>query len=879
MSIELPDEDFIGRGQEIAFFDEWLNSQEAPAIVYFHDALEEAEKKGGIGKTWLLRRLYQLAQQQYEHVVPVMVDFFNIEDRDGVVIVERLIKAIQAHYPHWIPEAFQRQLAEYRNAAQGRRAEAAGLRDDLGDTFAADLYRLQQDMQRDNTYILLFFDTFERIEHNPISAVLRSSQTFPDTYQSSRVRAIIAGRNEINWSHPNWTGREHKIIVRELAPFSYEETLQYLNSRLYHSIKDVPEEFLRALYERTEGRPILIGLVSDILNKQTRDLQSLLSASRTIFEASLLEEVNLFDSPSTWAIFIMAHIYHRFDEDLLSTIMNSKGLRDRLPPIKYRELQVILPTFSFIRHSASSGDFVLHDEMRRLVNKYCWEKQDMDRRIRYELSMLAIDYYTKLLKSKSPGVTLQQSYIVEMLFHKLFLDLQDGFEFFELHFIDALELHQRSFARLLLQELQKFTAQLPRELYLQMRLYEADLYRREDNTAASLSVLIELEDESAWAEQNRSELLYRQALTYMRMSRFSEAIPSAEACLQLEQNNRDKSRYAELLKMLGYIYRRMGQYEDAMRFYQESLIVHRSLDDQQEYANLLNNIANIQWMQGKLEEALRSCKLALRIRRDLVKQGEESEISIGLSQAMLGHIYHTLGDVMAEEHAYQEAFDIYARRGEKRGMAAISNRLGRIRMNRGDLEQALSYFQQAQRIARELDRETEIESYNQLGRLFSKEEKWQEAVDAFTQAIELARSSEAHFQVAENLLFLAVALAQLGQPFKEQIKEAKRIARQNDYIYLLARAGDFQGDIYYQQGEYQQAFRYYRIACRYMAMRPSLEFERLLRKLVDLMLEMPGSFLPGVIDSLLEYWYGLGLEKKHPQLLNACKEVSRHMIL
>jgi len=159
------------------------------------------------------------------------------------------------------------------------------------------------------------------------------------------------------------------------------------------------------------------------------------------------------------------------------------------------------------------------------------------------------------------------------------------------------------------------------------------------------------------------------------------------------------------------------------------------------------------------------------------------------------------------------------------------------------------------------------------------QEQWEAAISFFEKAVVFSRQVGLDFQLAENLLYLADALDRVGRPSDEQIKEAKRIARKNDYNYLLAQAEDVQGNMYRRRQEYQSAFRHYRVACRYMALRGSLEFNRMLRKLNDALLEIPGTFLPGVIDSLLSYWYELGLDEEYPELPETCREVSRHMLL
>src|SRR5437588_7525262 len=176
----------------------------------------------------------------------------------------------------------------------------------------------------------------------------------------------------------------------------------------------------------------------------------------------------------------MAHIYHRFDASFLHRLINWPGLKGLVPEMQYQELVKELPTLSFVRSAGSSEDFVLHDEMRRLVNKYCWETLDQGGRLRRELSGLAVSYYTELIDHET-SEEKRRSYIVEKLFHELFLDVEAGFPSFEQHFSYALHFSLRAFARALLQELQKFEHRLSYEQGLAMKLAEVRTLREEEN--------------------------------------------------------------------------------------------------------------------------------------------------------------------------------------------------------------------------------------------------------------------------------------------------------------------------------------------------------------------------------------------------------------
>ncbi len=312
---------FIGRSREIETFTRWFEDPAAPLILYFYDAAEQADRKGGVGKTWLLRKCAELAGQRDRETVVVMLDFFNVGDRDRVFLTEKIMAGLQELYPTWFPEAFTKVIQQYR--VEERRSGSAGseirIREEVSSALADDLQRLDQQLAQEQKRLLIFFDTFEAIEQNPAVAVLRPSQTFPDNYQLECIRIVMAGRNELDWTHANWRGREAEVQCVALPPFDEQEMLEYIRT---DSIYDLPAQSQQAhaLYERTEGRPIIIGLVIDILNNRIQTLDELVAVSKAEFEASLVPQVNKLENPLNWVILFMAHVYHRFHMPILDWI-------------------------------------------------------------------------------------------------------------------------------------------------------------------------------------------------------------------------------------------------------------------------------------------------------------------------------------------------------------------------------------------------------------------------------------------------------------------------------------------------------------------------------------------------------------------------------
>jgi tetratricopeptide (TPR) repeat protein len=869
-------EEFIGRTKELSIFSEWLNAADSPWILFFHDSFDDGEKKGGIGKTSLLRKCFILSKESYSTIIPIFVDFFDVGDRNSIVVVKRLIQTLQERYRDWSATHFEEIFNEYYEVLSTLKRADLRIWERLRNAFISDLAMLRDRMIETNSYLVLFLDTFEVIEHNPGTAVLHASQKFPDNYKFDRMRVVITGRNAIDWSQPNWEGRESEIRSVPLTPFNLEETAQYLSA---NGKIELTSEVLQAIYDNTEGRPILLGLVIDVLLNGTMTLEELIDVPKQNFKEVLVDQVNSLNEPVKWAILFMAHIYQRFNKSLLDLIMNEPGLREILPTIKYQELLEILPSLSFVRRANDGADFVLHDEMRRLVNKYCWSTQDVDRSFRSSLSTFAIKYYEACIAETNNEET-RQIYIVEELFHVLFRNTDEGFAFFQKYFVQALDLSLRAFARSLLQVTQEFKKFLSTEQTLDLNLAETRLLQQEENPGEALKIYQALESNSDWAEKHKAMLLDEKGHCYQQMHRYDEAIANFRASLELEDAKKSQQRYAEIIQSLGFTYRLKGLYPEAMYYYDESLSILKKSGDLPKYALTLNSRGNLYRLMGKFEEALQDCKLGLKIRRNLWESNQGRLLDVALSLSTLAHVYMEQEELAGAEHYYGQAFEIYNRLEDKDGITGTYNGLGRILLARGDLEGALKNFELVERLAHGTElMEAQIVSLNGQGRVFILQGEYEEAVKHFEQATGLAHQIANSKREAENLLYLSEALEHQDRPMNQFLSNAKRISSKNAYYDLLGHAEEFQGDIDYKAHEYYFAFKHYRAAARYMAQYNPVQFKKFRQKLVDVLIDTPNNFLPGALDALLSYWYDLKLDKRYPELLNVCKEVRRHMIL
>jgi len=877
---------FIGREKEIDLFKQWIENRYngGPWIFYLHDALEEPGKKGGVGKTWLLLRYAAIAQELYPDIVVVHIDFFNVADRDGVIVADHVFEALKRAYPAWSSQRFAHNIVEYRAAIREGVEELGEVRERLSDALIADLRDLNARLKEDHMHLLVFFDTYENIEKNAAIAALRPDQSFPDNYEFEQMGVVIAGRNALDWTQMNWRGREYEVQTIAVSPFTPAEMAQYIQE-----LVDVPiptlEQYIQPLYERTEGRPILLGLVTDLLRHRTTTLDLLTSIQKEDFEASLVSQINNLEKPIDFVVMFMSHAYHRFNFALLDWILHELALSDLLQGTDHTRLARQLYNLSFVRHATITEGFVLHDEMRPLVNRYCWEAQDPEKNLRRSISTCVIKYYEHELEQEYKE-QLRQAYYVEMLYHKLYLDLNDGFAYFERSFLRALNLWMNAFARSLMREIQQFASQMSAEQRFTLRYLEARLLQREEDAFTALTIYQELEQQAdeKWLSERRLRILTEKARCYFRLSRYAEAVTCFSAALE---QTTDTLRHISLLSWLGYTYRKQGLLDKALSYYEQSLEkskrFEQGLDASQQkdaqtvkrlYAEILNNIGIVYRLQGKIDEALSRCKIGLRTRKELFKRGEISENYIGVSFNTIGAIYLEINDLLKAEQAFREASAIFSRTGFKKSMAMTSNRFGQIALIRGELRTAAEQFEKAYYMSLGVDTEAQIISLMNQARISMLEGQRDKSSATFQKAIVMAEQAHNYMQQAETLIEYAHVLAEIdAEKSSQAYEDAEKLCLQYGYNELRSRAKEYQGDSKFQLQEYRSAFQYYGEACRAITYHNAIRYQKILRKVIDNLLEIPYQEIDFIVDALISYWIEQGLNVDYPELINSCEEV------
>ena len=77
----------------------------------------------------------------------------------------------------------------------------------------------------------------------------------------------------------------------------------------------------------------------------------------------------------------------------------------------------------------------------------------------------------------------------------------------------------------------------------------------------------------------------------------------------------------------------------------------------------------------------------------------------------------------------------------------------------------------------------------------------------------------------------------------------------------------------YRASDYQRAFHDYGEACYYMAQYNNIQYNRVLRKVIDALFAMPSQEIDLIVDKLVAYWSSQRLDQDYPDFVRSCQEV------
>jgi tetratricopeptide (TPR) repeat protein len=700
-------------------------------LIGRQDLLQEAERRigrggihllfveggGGIGKTALLEAILERSQWGSRAeamsgccVAQEVVDLYHVD----VHTAEGLMRRIMEVLGKWFFQETQRVLSALDRArVSGDMDSASQYESVLQTTFFTEFAALTEEG------VLLAFDTLEVLEyeHDPFGEELGEEvpvfsvgkwlfQSFFPALQGNVV-VLLAGRSADLLPRLHAIQQENgRVMIRhiQLEALNQEETREYLKAvaqaegrrgdgdaaaRLW-TYSDERGDVIHFL---TEGRPILLALVADMIAQDwalppafERTLEELegpgLEQWRPGVERALVVHIQSNPTPIGNTLCALAWLRKGATPELLAQLLdlkNADGEWDRYTATGYLDQATQL---ALVKVRPGDRRVFLHDEMVALLESYVLQECDEEERERvYTIIQAYYRHLTRQLEQRvaklSPVLAVIQSRLrqafVEEMHYRLYFNPPMGLAMYFWLAEEALGgrdvemdmLVRTEFLRTLAMLFASdcFLGMVPREAELDVavRWGMRALFLKGDPEAA-LNILERVR--KRWGRQARKlELSWAHLQLYRALAKIRRAAGDdwqdarevlasveemADRILAFPPENpvvRARRWRARIIKSLalnylGYLDRQQGRYHQAVRHYQGSAMLQRRLG----MNALVSTLTNLSYALAQMGEFHRARLL-----------GEEAE-----RLARRGGQNHLLAQTL-NVRAFVEAFDDHHR--------------------------------------------------------------------------------------------------------------------------------------------------------------------------------------------------------------------------
>jgi len=784
---------FIGRGEEITLIMDWLQNPKG-RIVLITGA-------GGIGKTTLLQKIAQDCSTKERCIV----EYFDLAEQPGAVI-NQAVHLVNTIGSKKFPE-FDQRLMELE-ISQGE-FQSVDLQEEAVNEFVRELNEF---LTNQDKKLLRITDTFEialkykLYEDDLVKGINGKLKNNSDTFFIVAGRDMLGDRNIIEEIFPMFQdvfGKESVLHI-PISGFDNFEIEEFF--AVFDEHRKIPQDIRKKLHLLTDGRPILLLLAVDwlqkniplpiMIDKSLSELQELIDDEDSrkelldIFEFELVSKVRNLRSPLDVVVLYMAQFDRRFDSKLLSLLL------DEDIGIAEKELQNLL-SLPFVKEFIGSEKpkCTLHDEMRDLVNKHAWHSLDISGEERKRITRKVIEHYyypsIELLKQRNQELLQRESQATlldnlqarsnnwerwyleaETVYYHTKVSEEDGFSYFDKVFYDKEESYIRD--QLLLDELKRARVDENK-----IALREADEMRRRGQIDEAKNICLAILDNENLSEGDR--IHGHSTLGSMEIERnpvFAEQ--QFLIALELSESINDVRVQTIIHNNLGRLFRNISQLELAISHFERSLELSYSLDDPGTGITARNNLAWTHRLNGNLDEADTLCLLSIAENR---KRGQERPLAYAyLTKA---DIDRDRGDFNNSEHYAKLAFELFSRLEDDEGKAQAHRTLANILRYRQDFENALRNLHNGIELIQNRNSDSLMASLYQLygrtcrhyatflmGESAGSQELdsthfFQDALSSLQKSIDLAQKMGNRWEVARSKIEIALIIMLSEDPFDE----------------------------------------------------------------------------------------------------------------
>jgi tetratricopeptide (TPR) repeat protein len=688
---------FVGRSSELDKVRDWLGRSRGGLVL--------VTGSGGIGKTSLLQKI----SNEYSANDNFVVEYFDLAEQP-IAIINQAVHLVNSIGVENFPE-FDQKLRKLE-AAKGEYIAEYDVVDTCIQEVAAylDIYEKK---------LLRITDTFEIALKYKLDkdAFARGINEKLNVIQNTFF--VIAGRDKLD--DRDILGEilpilqevfgDENILHIPLSGFDSNEKKEFFT--VYDEHRKIPQTIREKLYMLTEGRPVLLLLAIDWLQKNIplpemieKSLSELLELIKSEdsgkellskFEFELVSKVRELGTPLDIAVLYMAHIDRRIDSGLLSILLEIDSDKAE------KELKKLI-SLPYVKEFIGSEVLrcTLHDEMSVLVNKHAWQYLDISGEERKRITRKIVDHYyhpsiNELRQQKQDLLQLEgQTSLLddvkarennwerwkleaETVYFYSKLNDEECFEYFDQAFYDKEESYIRD--QFLLGELRR--AKINKD---KVALRDADDLRRRGHIEEARKICIKILEKERLDDVD----LIHGYTTLGYMDFESDPIAAEKdftKALELAISGEDIRLQAILHNNLGRLYRNISQLDESISNFEKALDLAFHSGDSLMIITTRNNLAWTRRVIGDLDSADTLCLLSIAESR---REGHERPLAYAyLTKA---DIERDRGDLKNAKIYASEALELFRRLEDDEGKAQVYRTLANISRHSQNFEQALSYL-------------------------------------------------------------------------------------------------------------------------------------------------------------------------------------------
>ncbi len=552
------------------------------------------------------------------------------------------------------------------------------------------------------------------------------------------------------------------ISLQRLGKEHIAEMVRDLLSR-----KDVPDEFIDALYKESAGNPFFVEEVVK----------------------SLISEGVIDPSSPTW------------DTVSLSTIRIPRSIKD---VVARRIMRLDPETLRVLRYAVVIGDHFSF-EMLREVTGLDEEK--------------LVDYIDRLIENKlihEDTSTEEEVFIFDHI--QIITVVYEGMSRSRLRILhkkvgEALERMYRENIGEVVYALAKhfFLGKVPDKAvaYSILAGKKATASYAFDEALRYYSMALNVIDRYPENEEfmaYKGDVYFNMAWVENMLGEWESAVQHYRQAIEINQKLGNRKKVADAYRELGHLYMEKNMWEEADENYQRALEIYEELGDYYGIADTYRGHAKVDWRLGNLDEAIEHLQTVIE---NALKVGDDN--LIGSTYIDMGNVYHNKGDAEKAKEQYRKAIEILVPMQNYPEIARAYNNMGEVYKEHGeyeeaiecykksleyaekgndvrtkgyalgnlgetyaklnDLEKAEKYTADALEIFERLEEKYVIASlYMNYGIIYRKKKEWEKAEEAFKKGIEMMKSLNIQYDL--GIIYLEYGEAMLEKGDVEKAREA-----------------------------------------------------------------------------------------------------------